>query len=93
MACSSNCTSGPHESYGQCLRAKSLRLGSLNSPGEKQLQKELRMMDECKQYGVVPRTGKERDMVAALHSSEKYGRAFDAAKPLESATGVAGLDG
>lgn len=27
MACSSSCSSGPHESYGACLRSKNLQVG------------------------------------------------------------------
>lgn len=79
MACSSNCTTGPHESYGACLRAKNIRHGDLmNGNVQKAADKNLDEYAKARSYGIQPKTTNPGDVQRAIRTSEKTGTAYQA---------------
>lgn len=76
MACSSVClTPGMHSTYGECIRAKSLRLSDKSTPdyqrGHKWFQGVAEYRDARKQ-GIQPKTSRLEDVREAVALSKKY---------------------
>ena len=97
--CSSGCpTPGVHRTWGECMRAKNTRVGWANSAAgldlskEKRFQKELSDYRSAREQGVQPAGTTGARVQEAMRLSEDTGRAFNAEKPVESLTGVSGLD-
>lgn len=97
--CSSGCpTPGAHKTWGECMRAKNTRVGwaasasGLDLTKEKRFQKELSDYRDARRQGVQPAGTTGGKVQEAMRLSEDTGRAFNAEKPVESLTGVAGLD-
>jgi hypothetical protein len=79
MACSSNCRTGPHETYGACLRAKNLRTNALDGEAlvtQKRADKTLDDYAKARKYGIQPASTRARDVQAAIRLSDKAGSAF-----------------
>jgi hypothetical protein len=79
VACSSNCRSGPHETYGACLRAKNLRTNALDGETlvvQKAADKTLDDYAKARSYGIQPKSTRARDVQAAIRVSDITGSAF-----------------
>lgn len=79
MACSSNCRTGPHETYGACLRAKNLRTSALDGESlvtQKAADKTLDEYAKARSYGIQPASTRAHDVQAAVRVSEATGQAF-----------------
>lgn len=99
MNCSTGCpTPGAHQTWGECLRAKNTRVAwaasarNLDATREKKFQKELQNYRDARAQGIQPGGTSTAKVQEALSLSEASGRAYNAEKPIESLTGVAGLD-
>lgn len=98
MACSSGCRTQDHESWGACVRAKNTRVAWANSAkgldktAEKKWDKELQSYRDARAQGIQPAGTTTDKIQTAVEMSNLTGRAFDAAKPIESATGITGVD-
>lgn len=97
--CSSGCpTPGAHKTWGECMRAKNTRVGWANSANgvdltkEKRFQKELSDYESARAQGIQPGGTTAAKIKEAVELSDRSGRAYNAEKPIESLTGVAGLD-
>jgi hypothetical protein len=98
-ACSSGCpTPGAHRTWGECMRAKNTRVGwaasaqNLDLSREKRFQKELSDYRDARRQGVQPGGTTGRKVEEAMKLSDMTGTAYNAEKPIESLTGVSGLD-
>lgn len=84
MACRTGCITKDHASYGECLRAASLRVGwgrshlGIDRSREKGKQAELDLYKAARAAGIQPATTKTPDIRQAMEISEKAGAAFDA---------------
>lgn len=84
MACRTGCITQDHTTYGQCLRAASLRVGwakshlGIDRTREKNKNAELDFYQEARMAGIQPATTKTPDIRRAFELSEKAGAAFDA---------------
>lgn len=85
MNCCSTCpTPGVHESFGECVRAKGVRVGwSRSAAGvdlttEKRHVRELVAYRDARRQGVQPATTKIGDIRRALDISDRTGKAFEA---------------
>lgn len=83
--CSSGCpTPGEHQSYGECMRAKSNRIAYCNSAGgwdataQKTWDKELAAYKDARSQGVQPAGTKRSQVENALRISETTGTAYQA---------------
>lgn len=96
--CSTGCKTQDHATWGECVRAKNTRVGwaasasGLDLTKEKRFQKELSDYRDARAQGVQPAGTSGRKVKEAMRLSEDTGRAFNAEKPVESLTGIAGLD-
>jgi hypothetical protein len=84
MACRTGCITKDHATYGQCLRAASLRVGwgrshlGIDRTREKSKNQELDFYHEARMAGIQPATTRTPDIRKAFELSEKAGAAFDA---------------
>ena len=84
MACRTGCLTKDHATYGQCLRAASLRVGwakshlGIDRTRERNKNQELDFYYEARMAGIQPATTKTPDIRRAFELSEKAGAAFDA---------------
>lgn len=74
MACSSGCPTQDHETWGDCIRSKSLTLSGLESLGQdrtanKKLDKELSLYREARAGGVQPASTKTADSIKAMEAA------------------------
>jgi hypothetical protein len=78
--CSSNCpTPGAHASWGECIRAKSLRLGDVKGQGRtRSHDSRLANYDSARRAGIQPATTRPKDVDFAVRVSNETGVAFDA---------------
>lgn len=96
--CSSGCRTQDHATWGECVRAKNTRVAwaasarGLDLTTEKKWDKELSDYRDARAQGVQPAGTTKEKVQEAMRFSEDTGRAFSAEKPIESLTGVAGLD-
>jgi hypothetical protein len=82
VACSSACpTPGLHESYGACLRAKSLQVADVTAHKYNQGQtKALNAYVDARRAGLQPETVFKKDTDKAWRITEKTGVPFRADK-------------
>lgn len=84
MTCRSGCTSGPHASYGECLRAASIRVAYCNSAGrsdyttQKKWDRELADYRDAVKQGIEPAGTDRRSIEHAVRVSNETGVAFKA---------------
>ena len=84
MACRTGCITKDHDTYGQCLRAASLRVGwakshlGIDRTRERGKQAELDLYKTARSAGIQPASTKTPDIRRAIEISEKAGAAFDA---------------
>ena len=84
MSCRTGCITKDHETYGQCLRAASLRVGwsrshlGIDASREKSKNRELDLYAEARKAGIQPATTRTPDIHKAFELSAKAGAAFDA---------------
>jgi len=84
MACRTGCITKTHATYGECLRAASLRVGwakshlGIDRTREKHKNQELDFYHEARMAGIQPATTRTPDIQRAFELSEKAGAAFDA---------------
>jgi hypothetical protein len=79
VACSTNCRTGPHETYGACLRAKNLRTSALDGEAlvtQKAADKTLDEYAKARSYGIQPKSTRAHDVQAAVRLSDATGQAF-----------------
>jgi hypothetical protein len=82
--CSSNCITQDHKSWGECVRAKGLKIaycGSATNPGndltaQKRWDKELDAYASARREGIQPETTKLRDIEKAVRLSDQTGEAY-----------------
>lgn len=84
MACSSNCNTGPHKTFGECLRAKNIKTAYMqewkgaDATRQKKADKELDNYANARKYGIQPKSTRAADVQAAVQISEMTGTAFEA---------------
>lgn len=79
MACSSGCTTGPHATYGECLRSKSLQVASAEARKYRQNQEhEIKEYNDARREGMQPATFFKRDVDLAREITAKTGVPFRA---------------
>lgn len=88
MACSSSCSSpGAHSSWGECVRAKGLRVGWANSAAgmdasrEKAWDRELANYKDARAQGIQPRGTSTGAVREAVDASDAMGVALDMGSP------------
>lgn len=81
--CSSTCATQDHATYGECIRAKGLRIAYCNSAGgggdataQKKWDKDLDAYRAAVRQGMEPETTRIQDVNAAVRWSEKNGVAY-----------------
>lgn len=96
MACSSTCVTQDHKTYGECLRAKSLRIGYCGQGGgdateQKKWDAELDAYASARRQGIQPDGTSMAKVEAALKKSDKagaaYGRDFAVATQMKDPNG------
>lgn len=81
MACSSSCKTGPHESYGACLRAKSMQVADVTAHKFNTNQhSEIKAYVRAREAGLQPKSVFKRDVEAAWKSTDATGVPFRADK-------------
>ena len=84
MTCRTGCYTKDHATYGECLRAASLRVGwgrshlGIDRSREKGKESELDLYRTARAAGIQPATTRTPDIRKAMEVSEKAGAAFDA---------------
>lgn len=84
MACSSNCPTQDHETYGACLRAKNLKTAYMqdwkgrDATAQKKADKSLDAYAAARKYGIQPQSTRPADVQRAIEISDKTGTAFKA---------------
>lgn len=84
MACTSGCATQDHDSFGECLRSKNLRVAYCNSAGgqdytkQKKWDADLAAYKTAREQGIQP-AGTSRDAVdRAVQMSDRSGTAHQA---------------
>ena len=96
--CSTGCPTQDHANWGECVRAKNTRVAwaasarGFDATREKRFQKELDDYRSARSQGIQPGGTTTSKIREAVELSDRSGRAYNAEKPIESLTGVAGLD-
>lgn len=84
MACSSNCSTQDHKTYGECLRAKNLRTAYMQDwkgadyTRQKRADRELDLYRSARNQGIQPKSTRRNDIERAIRISDKTGTAFRA---------------
>lgn len=79
MACSSRCTTGPHETYGACLRAKGMQVADPAAHQRNQgLNKQLDNYADARRAGLQPRSVYKKDVDQAWAITEAIGTPYRA---------------
>lgn len=82
--CSSSCKTRDHQTYGECLRDKGLRVGycqsakGLDATRSKSVENELQAYRDARRQGVQPAGTTMPKIRQAMELSEKAGKAYDA---------------
>lgn len=98
MTCSTGCKTQDHANWGECVRAKGTRVAwaasarGLDATAEKKWDRELSDYRDARSQGIQPGGTTTTKIREAVEFSDRSGRAYNAEKPIESLTGVAGLD-
>lgn len=82
MACSSGCpTPGRHESFGACLRAKSLQVGDPEARQQRQgMEHQINEYVDARMSGMQPKTVFKKDVDFARKASDALGTPYRADK-------------
>jgi hypothetical protein len=84
--CSTGCREGGHATYGECLRAKSTRIGYCQSgvgndrTRQKKWDSRLQEYRRARKQGIQPDSTKLPDIRRAVDISNQTGVAYDASK-------------
>lgn len=80
--CSSSCLTRDHESFGECLRGKSLRVGYCQSASgqdytqQKKFDADLAFYKSAREQGIQPASTDRTAVERAFRISEKHGKAY-----------------
>lgn len=79
MACSSSCRTQNHASYGECMRAKSIRLQDVTFTELNRKQTtELNAYADARRQGIQPKSTRKPHTDAAVRISNETGTAYRA---------------
>lgn len=84
MSCTSSCLTQDHATWGECMRAKNLRVAycqsvnGLDKTRQNKWDAELDLFRSAAAQGVLPDTTKTRDIRHALDVSDQTGTAYRA---------------
>lgn len=85
MACSSSCRTQDHATWGECVRAKGLRIGyegatltGVDSGVQRAADKNLENYASARKYGIQPASTRKHDVDYAIRKSEQTGTAYSA---------------
>ena len=85
MACSSSCRTQDHRSYGECLRAKNLKVGyegatltGVDSKVQRDADRNLENYAKARKYGIQPASTRKPDVDYAIRKSDETGTAYSA---------------
>lgn len=79
MPCSSTCPTQDHETYGACMRAKSVKVADVTYTAANQKHtKELSSYERARKQGIQPKSTRAKDIDRAVQISEKTGTAYRA---------------
>lgn len=83
MACSTGCPTGGHATFGECLRAKGLRVAYCGQGGgdatkQKRLDGDLQAYRDARAQGIQPATTRISDTRKAVELSQRAGTPFQA---------------
>lgn len=85
MACSSSCKTQDHASWGECVRAKGLRVGwegatltGVDGKVQREADRNLDNYERARKYGIQPASTNKRDVDRAIRISDKTGTAYSA---------------
>lgn len=87
MACRSGCLTQDHRSWGECARsARLMTIGVQHTRGlersaEVAKDRELALYRSARAEGIQPATTKTADIEKARRASDKFGVAYNAARP------------
>jgi hypothetical protein len=82
--CSSSCRTKDHATWGDCVRAKSLKVAyaqdwkGKDATAQKKADKNLDEYAKARKYGIQPKSTRPNDVQAAVRISEQTGTAFQA---------------
>lgn len=77
--CSSSCKTRNHATYGECLRAKNVRVADVNYTAASQKQKkELGAYEAARRQGIQPESTRKADIDKAVRVSDQTGKAYRA---------------
>lgn len=82
--CSSACETRDHETWGECVRGKGLRVAyaqswkGYDSSSQKRADKRLDQYASARAQGIQPKSTSAGDVAAAVQFSDKTGTAFRA---------------
>ena len=82
--CSSSCKDRTHNTYGECLRAKSLKVAyaqehaGKDATAQKAADKNLENYAKARKYGIQPQSTRKADVDRAVRISEQTGSAYQA---------------
>lgn len=82
--CSASCKTKDHATWGECVRAKSLKVAYAQSASgkdatsQKKADKNLDDYANARQYGIQPKSTRPKDVQAAIRYSDATGTAFKA---------------
>jgi len=82
--CSSACKTRDHATFGECMRAKSLRVAycqswkGLDATAQKKWDRDLAAYKGARSEGIQPATTKRHDVDNAVRISNEHGKAFQA---------------
>jgi hypothetical protein len=88
--CRSGCATQDHSSYGECLRAATVRVAYCNSAQgydyskQKSWDSELQAYRDARAQGIEPEGTDRRSIEEAVRISDRIGKAHDAANPIAS---------
>ena len=79
MACSSGCTTGPHRSWGECVRSKDITVADVTARKHNHgINKQLKNYVAAREAGLQPETVFKKDVDAAWRKTEALGVPFRA---------------
>lgn len=87
MSCSSGCLTQDHKSWGDCIRAKRLRVGQVDATAQRKWDKELGLYESARAQGIQPAGTTTQRVREALELSDTFNRPFNAEDPLGSTVG------
>jgi len=92
--CSSACYTRDHLTFGECLRAKKLRIGQVDATQQKRGDRELDLYERAVREGHDPESTSTKDSLFALEYGEQTGEAYQpTAKEPEFVSGEAAREG